>query len=342
MEATLPLGLTHVKVDQIIIGERFRKDLGDIARLAAEIADVGLLHPIAVRPNYELLAGRRRLAAYEHLERATIPAWVLDHDNPLKAEFAENEHRKALTPSERVAIVHVLEAKLAEEAKERQRQAGRAVGRGNTTHGAETGADASTEGPQEACENFTQASTGHPRTRDAAAAAVGWSGPTYAEAKAVVKAAQDDPALQPLVELMDDTGKVAEAYRRLPDTLKPAPRPTRTKEERAQAKEERAQAKEERQAEKERQKQAWSLEAVLGALEVICEWPMDEDDGWYIAGAVVPEDDPQVYAKAEALVQAVLPIDEEAINYRMQAARVAFAALVAAWTARMQAAEAGA
>jgi ParB family chromosome partitioning protein len=53
---TLPL-------DRIIIGRRHRRDLGDIAGLAASIRDIGLLNPITVDENGRLLAGARRLAA---------------------------------------------------------------------------------------------------------------------------------------------------------------------------------------------------------------------------------------------------------------------------------------
>ena len=38
-------------IDQIKIGTRHRKDLGDIDALAANIAELGLLHPIVIRPD---------------------------------------------------------------------------------------------------------------------------------------------------------------------------------------------------------------------------------------------------------------------------------------------------
>jgi len=40
-----------MKVSDIKVGERCRKDLGDIAGLARSIADVGLLHPVVVSPD---------------------------------------------------------------------------------------------------------------------------------------------------------------------------------------------------------------------------------------------------------------------------------------------------
>src|SRR5215468_4697967 len=54
-------------IDQIIVGDRTRRDLGDIAGLATSIAEIGLLNPITVDENGRLLAGARRLAACKRL-----------------------------------------------------------------------------------------------------------------------------------------------------------------------------------------------------------------------------------------------------------------------------------
>jgi hypothetical protein len=54
-------------IDQIIVGPRFRKDLGDLASLAASIDELGLLQPIVVRPDGILIAGERRLRAAQLL-----------------------------------------------------------------------------------------------------------------------------------------------------------------------------------------------------------------------------------------------------------------------------------
>jgi hypothetical protein len=48
-------------IAEIVVGSRHRRELGDIAGLAASIADVGgLLHPIVITPHNELIAGERR------------------------------------------------------------------------------------------------------------------------------------------------------------------------------------------------------------------------------------------------------------------------------------------
>ena len=64
-------------IDDIIVGERNRSDMGDIEGLAASIDDIGLLNPITVDEGGRLLAGGRRLAAckllgWEHVEVRVI------------------------------------------------------------------------------------------------------------------------------------------------------------------------------------------------------------------------------------------------------------------------------
>jgi ParB family transcriptional regulator, chromosome partitioning protein len=54
-------------LDDIIIGIRHRRDIGDIGSLARSVAEVGLLHPIVIRPDGVLIAGARRLAACKAL-----------------------------------------------------------------------------------------------------------------------------------------------------------------------------------------------------------------------------------------------------------------------------------
>ena len=118
-----------VKIADIIIGDRHRKDLGDIAALANSITDTGLLQPIAVTPHLRLVAGHRRLEAVRQLGWAEIPVHVVDGiDDELKAllaEHDENSCRKSFTPSEAVAIGKAIEEKVRAQAKERQGRPGK-------------------------------------------------------------------------------------------------------------------------------------------------------------------------------------------------------------------------
>jgi ParB family transcriptional regulator, chromosome partitioning protein len=52
--------MTTRRIDEIVVGERHRRNLGDIASLAANVAELGLLHPIVIRPDGTLIAGERR------------------------------------------------------------------------------------------------------------------------------------------------------------------------------------------------------------------------------------------------------------------------------------------
>jgi ParB-like chromosome segregation protein Spo0J len=56
-------------IDRIVVGDRTRYDLGDIARLATSIAKIGLLIAITVGEKGGLLAGARRLAACKRRKR---------------------------------------------------------------------------------------------------------------------------------------------------------------------------------------------------------------------------------------------------------------------------------
>ena len=66
------------RIDSIIIGERLRRDLGDVAALAASIRDLGLLHPIVISQSGRLLAGQRRLEACRSLGWLSVPVTVVE------------------------------------------------------------------------------------------------------------------------------------------------------------------------------------------------------------------------------------------------------------------------
>ena len=63
-----PHGATR-PLDAIVVGDRTRRGLGDIAGLATSIAKIGLLNPITVDENGRLLAGARRPAACKRRKR---------------------------------------------------------------------------------------------------------------------------------------------------------------------------------------------------------------------------------------------------------------------------------
>jgi ParB family transcriptional regulator, chromosome partitioning protein len=52
--------MTILPLASIKIGKRHRQDHGDIAALARNIEEIGLLHPIATKPDRTLIGGERR------------------------------------------------------------------------------------------------------------------------------------------------------------------------------------------------------------------------------------------------------------------------------------------
>lgn len=99
--AALPIGA-------ISLGNRHRKDMGDIDGLARSIEAVGLLHPVVVTPAGMLIAGERRLAALRRLGWAEVPVTEVDLEEITRGEFAENADRKDFLPSEIDAIRRAL------------------------------------------------------------------------------------------------------------------------------------------------------------------------------------------------------------------------------------------
>jgi ParB family transcriptional regulator, chromosome partitioning protein len=61
-----------MNIKDIKIGDRFRKDLGDIKTLASSIQEIGLLQPKVVNQDNELIAGQRRLEACKLLGRTEV------------------------------------------------------------------------------------------------------------------------------------------------------------------------------------------------------------------------------------------------------------------------------
>jgi ParB family chromosome partitioning protein len=189
---------TEAAVADIRVGDRHRKDLGDLVPLIKSIRDLGLLHPLVVTPDMQLVAGCRRLEAVREMGWATVPVHVVDGLDDavaaLRAERDENLCRKDFSPSEAVAIGKALEDLERAEAKKRQQEGGRAGGK--------------------ASGKLPEASKGE--ARDKVAASVGMSPRTYDKAKDVAEAAEQDPEKYgDLVQEMDETGKVDSAHKKL-------------------------------------------------------------------------------------------------------------------------------
>lgn len=180
-----------MNLDQIQIGFRYRKDLGDLRTLVESIGAVGLLHPVVVTPEGRLIAGQRRLEACRMLGWTDVPVTEVDLYQAARGEAHENFVRKDLLPSEIVALKRAIEP--LERKAARERQGGRA----------------------DLCHPATVAE-GQGDARDKIARYLGVGRTTVERAEAVVDAAEEAPEeYGHLVEQMDRSGKVAGAYRRL-------------------------------------------------------------------------------------------------------------------------------
>jgi len=98
--------MSKVKVDDIKIkNERFREDYGEIEELAVSIQRYGLLHPIVVDGELNLIAGERRLKAHKLLGLAEIEVKPVKDASTLEKremEIEENLRRKDFTWTEEV------------------------------------------------------------------------------------------------------------------------------------------------------------------------------------------------------------------------------------------------
>lgn len=184
-----------VNIGKVTVGKRIRKDYGDITSLADDIEDRGLINPPVVTPDYELIAGERRLRALKKLDYKQIEVRVMsveDYEHQLKIEISENEERKEFTYSEKMDYAKQLER--IEEKKAKDRQTSQLKQNKNTVkdHGPERKG----------------------QTRDIVGEAVGFgSGRTYGRAKYIYENA-DEEAIKKV-----DTGE--KSIRKTYDELRP-------------------------------------------------------------------------------------------------------------------------
>ncbi|OHD15358.1 MAG: hypothetical protein A2086_04355 [Spirochaetes bacterium GWD1_27_9] len=92
--------LNEINVDE---RKRLRKELGDMSTLMRSMSKYGLLQPVVVDKNYNLLAGYRRYLSAKQLGWSYIDAVVVDAKDKiskLEVEMDENLVRKEFTYDE--------------------------------------------------------------------------------------------------------------------------------------------------------------------------------------------------------------------------------------------------
>jgi hypothetical protein len=185
--------ITYLPLDQIKVGNRCRKEVGDLAALMASMRERGLLRPLLITPDRRLLAGYRRLQAGKRLGYARIQLSVvgdvIEALKLLRAERAENTCRQSYRLSEAVAVMKALCQLEGKPANERS---------------ARPGKNQSGKRPGQLKRSL----------RNKLAEVVSdLSGKTLEKAEVVVDAANAHPPLVPVCEEMDRTGKVHPAYK---------------------------------------------------------------------------------------------------------------------------------
>ena len=100
----MKIAISEIKVQE---ADRIRKDIGDLDVLQTSIATVGLINPVLIDEENNLIAGYRRLTACKNLGWTDIETTVVtlhgDKIKMLDVEIAENFFRKDFTPEEILA-----------------------------------------------------------------------------------------------------------------------------------------------------------------------------------------------------------------------------------------------
>lgn len=92
-----------VQIKDIKIKKRVRNDLGNLEDLKDSLRLYGLLNPITLNKQFELIAGERRLQAAKQIGWTSINANIIDNlseIDELEIELEENNQRKEFTDEE--------------------------------------------------------------------------------------------------------------------------------------------------------------------------------------------------------------------------------------------------
>ena len=93
----------EVKIDNIKIDKRIRKNLGDLNPLIESMEKFGQLNSIVLNPDLHLIAGHRRLESARRLGWKYINAVIIETNgkaDQLEIEIEENVQRSDFTPEE--------------------------------------------------------------------------------------------------------------------------------------------------------------------------------------------------------------------------------------------------
>jgi ParB family transcriptional regulator, chromosome partitioning protein len=92
-----------IPLDRIIVKKRVRMQLGDLQPLMDSLENRGMMNPVTVNSDYELIAGHRRLESARRLGWDMIDVRTVDACDELgmlELELEENLHRLDFTALE--------------------------------------------------------------------------------------------------------------------------------------------------------------------------------------------------------------------------------------------------
>lgn len=183
-----------VAISKIAVGERIRKEYGDIGAFAEDIKANGMLNPLTVMQGdgegYQLLAGLRRLRAAEFLGWAEVAVNVVDLKDAadaLRIEISENEQRKEFSFREKMDFAKLLKDVEVAKAKERKKE-GQSLG-GSLAGKSRPKDDSLVDARPPSYEEDTISKQ---KTRDVVGSAIGMGGRTYSRAEYIIDNAPDD------------------------------------------------------------------------------------------------------------------------------------------------------
>lgn len=111
MVTTVPIDMIKIDHDHVRYIKDYRNDI--VSELAASINEIGLMTPIIITANFNLITGYRRLKACKELKHTTIKVQVSDNkpifvtSTPAK-QWVELRFKRRIHPDGRVEITRVL------------------------------------------------------------------------------------------------------------------------------------------------------------------------------------------------------------------------------------------
>jgi ParB family transcriptional regulator, chromosome partitioning protein len=92
-----------VNISDITVNDRVRKEMGDLVPLMDSLEKHGLISPIVVNDEFQLVAGHRRLQAATKLGWKEVEVIIINNlseEDLLEIELSENVYRKDFSPLE--------------------------------------------------------------------------------------------------------------------------------------------------------------------------------------------------------------------------------------------------